>query len=57
MNQVESILASNAPTFMIGKERYKGRVPMFMPITNELGQVTGYEKIQRGIPFVRLHEK
>jgi hypothetical protein len=46
MNQKENILAS-----------YKGKNPIYIPVTDNFGRVTGYEKIQKGVPFVRLDEE
>lgn len=37
--------------------QYKGANPLFVPKYNELGDITGVFKAEKGIPFVKIEDK
>jgi hypothetical protein len=54
LNQVERIIKSDAPIQVVAGQAYKGQSPQFAPIYDKLGNVIGFNKIAKGVPFVKV---
>ena len=52
--QKETILNSNAPLHKVGNTTYKGKSPVYINAAGP-NEPARFEKIQRGIPFVRVN--
>ena len=54
MNQVQRVLASNAPVHHVAGQSYKGQQPQFAKVVDPSTGLEQFKQVTRGIPFVRV---
>lgn len=50
----QNVLNSNAPIHTVAGTRYKGSNPEYQAVRNEDGNITGYNKVKKGVPYVKI---